>query len=82
MTPSTGRFAFRGGNLITSSGQIKDGLLLVDAGRIKYVGREKEHQIPPGHVIIDARGLIVSPGFIDLHECTFDPITNTLSVSR
>lgn len=56
--------AIRGGQIHTiSSGVIDDGVVLVHDGKIADVGRNVS--IPPDAEIIDAKGLIVTPGIID-----------------
>jgi dihydroorotase len=62
-------------SLLIQNGQIIDpaqnldrpGSLLVAGGKIAWVGSDKES--PPGndYDVLDAQGLIVCPGFIDLH---------------
>ena len=59
------RLAFVHGTLITDSGPVPDSLVLSEAGRITYAGPWAE--IPPDCTVIDAIGLHVSPGFIDIH---------------
>jgi dihydroorotase len=43
------------------------GSLLIDGGKIAWVGRGKESPPENEYDIIDAKGLIVCPGLIDLH---------------
>lgn len=58
------RLVFRGGRLILPEG-IRDGLaLVVEDGRIAAVVPETD---APDGVRVDAEGLFVSPGFIDIH---------------
>ena len=57
--------AFVNGTVITDSGVIPDGMVLVQGDRIDYVGTLRE--VPAGADVIDARGLYVSPGFVDIH---------------
>lgn len=57
--------AFVHGTLLTDAGSIPDSLLLTQADRITYVGPMAE--IPPDAQQIDATGLFVAPGLIDLH---------------
>jgi dihydroorotase len=47
-------------------------LLIVD-GKIAAVGKEAASQVPPGIERLDARGLIVCPGLIDLHVHLREP---------
>lgn len=50
-------------------GIVADGGLLVEDGRIAQVGhsREIEKVLPAGAEVIDARGKVVLPGFVDAH---------------
>ncbi|BAM01637.1 MULTISPECIES: N-acetylglucosamine-6-phosphate deacetylase [Caldilinea] len=52
--------------LLTPDEQIDDGVLLIDQGRIVAVGDAARIGVPADAEIIDAGGLIVTPGFIDL----------------
>jgi N-acyl-D-amino-acid deacylase len=47
----------------TGSPRYRDDIAICD-GRIARIGRFKNHQ---GHQVLDAGGLIVAPGFVDLH---------------
>jgi N-acetylglucosamine-6-phosphate deacetylase len=53
------------GHIITEGGILQNGTLLVRDGRIAAVS--KEDIKAPGSITIDAGGLYVSPGFIDIH---------------
>jgi len=57
----------QGGHIIDPSQGIDEiGSLLIADGRISWLG--KEEALPqPGYDILDAQGLIVCPGFVDLH---------------
>lgn len=56
--------AIRGGRAVTvTQGPVVDGLILVEDGRITYVGRDRP--LPPGATLIEAAGLTIVPGFID-----------------
>ncbi|MGH9627049.1 MAG: N-acetylglucosamine-6-phosphate deacetylase [Bryobacteraceae bacterium] len=63
----SGYRAFFNGRVITDSGVIEDGVLIARAGRIEWVGRRGEREIPPEAVTTDAGGFYISPGFVDLH---------------
>lgn len=59
------KIKIRQGNIITSHRVIKNGSLLVDSGKITQI---KEGDIADhADITIDAEGLFVAPGFIDLH---------------
>ncbi len=63
--PGRDILAVRGGRILTvTQGVLPDGLLLVQKGKIAYVGRSRP--IPAGARIVEAAGLTVVPGFIDL----------------
>jgi len=57
--------AFLNGTVITDSGVIPNGMVLACGDRIDYVGARRE--VPTGAELIDARGLYISPGFVDIH---------------
>jgi len=71
MTGKSNSLLIRGGRIIDpGQGVDQPGDLLVDNGRIVQSGREKPVVVVEGAkrpVIIDACGLVVCPGFIDLH---------------
>ncbi len=52
--------------LLTPEVQIDDGVLLIDNGRILAIGDAGSIAVPRDAELIDAGGLIVAPGFIDL----------------
>lgn len=59
-----GVLAIKGGEIHTvSGGVIKKGTVLIEEGKILSVG--KSISIPRGAKVIDAKGLIVTPGIID-----------------
>jgi N-acyl-D-amino-acid deacylase len=62
--------AITGGMLIDGSGRapIKDAVVLMQGDSIAAVGRHGQIKIPEGAHVIDARGLVVAPGFIDTHN--------------
>jgi N-acetylglucosamine-6-phosphate deacetylase len=57
--------AFLNTSVITDSGVIPDGMVVVRDDRIDYAGRR--HEVPAGAEIIDAGGLYLAPGFVDIH---------------
>lgn len=54
--------------LIMQDHLIPDGVLLIDNGIIKAFGNKKDVAIPAGGDIIDAEGLYVGPGLVDIHN--------------
>jgi len=58
---------FFNGTVITDSGVIPDGMVTARDGRLEYVGARREERVPPGAESIDAQGLYISPGFVDIH---------------
>lgn len=62
-----GPIAFVGATLLTGTGsQIKDGTVIVENGTFTAVG--KDLPLPPGAIVIDARGKYLTPGIIDAHS--------------
>jgi N-acetylglucosamine-6-phosphate deacetylase len=53
------------GNLLTPGGIIRDGSLLIEAGKIAGITEKRIEAIDA--IDIDAKGRYVSPGFIDIH---------------
>lgn len=62
--------AITGGTLIDGSGRapVNDAAVIIKGDSIAAVGRRGQIKIPEGARVIDARGLIVAPGFIDTHN--------------
>jgi N-acetylglucosamine-6-phosphate deacetylase len=58
---------FHNGTIVTDSGIIPDGMLVVRSGRIEQVGPYSPGLIPPEAERIDAGGLYIAPGFVDIH---------------
>lgn len=69
--------AITNATLILPDRVLSDGMVLTDNGRILYAGHPRA--IPEGAQVIDAGGLNVGPGFIDVHchasniRCGVDP---------
>jgi predicted amidohydrolase YtcJ len=61
------RLAIIGGAVVTPDMSIGNGVAFCEDGRIKAVGSLSEIEPEPGSRIIDARGRVVMPGFIDTH---------------
>ena len=61
--------AIVGGRIIDGNGgtPVIDGVILVESGRIKAVGKIGDIEIPDDARIIDANGLTIMPGLIDVH---------------
>src|SRR3989442_11865452 len=58
---------FHNGTILTDSGLIPDGVLVSRAGRIDHVGPYDPHLIPETAERIDAGGMYIAPGFVDIH---------------
>jgi len=58
---------FFNGTVITDSGVIPDGMVTAREGRIEYVGPRRDERAPSEAAWIDAQGLYISPGFVDIH---------------
>jgi N-acyl-D-amino-acid deacylase len=67
-TPPT--IAIVGATLIDGSGgsPIEDAVVLISGDSILQTGRRRSLTIPKGAETIDARGLVIAPGFIDAHN--------------
>jgi N-acetylglucosamine-6-phosphate deacetylase len=61
------RLAIVGGNVVTSDEVIENGVVLCEDSYIKAVGSSSAIEPEPGSRLIDARGCVVMPGFIDTH---------------
>ena len=59
-----------GATLIDGSGRapLKDSVVVIEGDRIVAVGRRGQVRVPREARVIDARGMVVAPGFIDAHN--------------
>jgi len=53
--------------IVLQTGILWDGVLAMDGERIAAYGAASEVEIPEGAEVIDAKGLYVGPGFVDIH---------------
>ena len=56
------------GTLVMRDHYIPDGVVLIEDGYIQAYGAAKQVAIPEGCQIIDAQGLYVGPGLVDIHN--------------
>jgi N-acyl-D-amino-acid deacylase len=82
--PQTSTVAIVGATLIDGSGRaaLQDSVLVVTGDAITAVGRRGSVKIPSHARVIDAKGLVLAPGFIDTHNhsdrgLTDDPSATT-----
>ena len=64
------RVAIVGGTLMDGRGgaPVPDSVVLIEGDRIAAVGPRRSVKIPKAARVIDARGQVVAPGFIDMHN--------------
>jgi N-acetylglucosamine-6-phosphate deacetylase len=67
LAKATSHLAIRGGLCVTPFQEISDSLVLVEDGKIQWVGPQSAAEPEEGATILEASGMIVSPGFIDTH---------------
>lgn len=69
-TTATNVVAITGGTLVDGSGSapLRDAVVVIEGDRIVAAGARRRVKIPAGARMIDARGLIVAPGFVDIHN--------------
>ncbi len=63
----TGTKVIMNGRIVTENNVIDDGVIIVRGDRIKALGCRYGINVPAGAEIIDAKGNLVCPGFIDIH---------------
>jgi N-acetylglucosamine-6-phosphate deacetylase len=61
------RLAITGGAVVTPNEVIEEGVVLCEDAKIKFAGSSKDAQPEPNSRIVNAKGRIVMPGFIDTH---------------
>lgn len=61
------RLAITGGAVVTPDAVVEDGVVLVEDGALRFVGRAGEAEPEPGSAIVDASGRYVLPGLVDTH---------------
>jgi imidazolonepropionase-like amidohydrolase len=68
--------AVKGGLLFDGTGAqpVEEGVVLVKGSKIAGVGPSKDVNVPDGARVIDARGMTVLPGLMDLHVHIFQMI--------
>ncbi|MCR4692832.1 MAG: amidohydrolase family protein [Firmicutes bacterium] len=54
-------------NIVTEKGILKNGALLCEKGIITKIGKPDSFKAPKNAEIIDANGLYLGPGFVDIH---------------
>ncbi len=68
LDPISGSILIKGGRIIDPSQGIDAlGDLLISDGRINWLNTQKTGNPPKDCIVIDAGGMVVCPGFIDLH---------------
>ena len=58
---------FYNGTILSDRGPISSGMVVAKLGRIEYVGPYDPELIPADAERIDAGGLYIAPGFVDIH---------------
>lgn len=65
------RFTLRNARLIDAATDLARGAITINGPRIAAVesedGQDAHHRVPQSDTIIDAQGMIIMPGFIDVH---------------
>lgn len=64
----------RGGRILDPSQKLdQTGDVLIIDGKVSALGPGLDPEVPPGTQEIDAKGLVVSPGWVDIHTHLRDP---------
>lgn len=53
--------------VVLENGILWDGALVIENGKIRWVGSCRDLELPKGASCIDAKGAYVGPGFVDIH---------------
>lgn len=67
MVRTTDQVLIKGGTLLTPHEVVEAGCVLIEKGKIVAVGPETTLWPTEEAQVIDARGMIITPGFIDIH---------------
>src|SRR4051794_27296764 len=69
-----GVLVFRGGRVVDPASERDETAdVVIEGGRIVAVGHGAAARAPAGAQVIDARHLVVAPGFVDLHVHLREP---------
>ena len=60
--------------LVLHDHYIPDGILLIENGKIAAFGERRNLPVPEGCEVLDAEGMFVGPGFIDIHTHANDRV--------
>jgi len=77
-TAPRGRYlAVVGATLIDGTGApaVEDAVIIVEGDRVRAAGPRRQIRIPPGSVPLDATGLTVIPGLVDMHVHLVDGVS-------
>jgi N-acyl-D-amino-acid deacylase len=69
-SPPPGFIAITGATLVDGSGHssLEDSIVIIRGDLIEAVGKRNQIKVPDGARVIDARGSVLAPGFIDTHN--------------
>src|SRR5205085_6582936 len=70
VSPAGDTLAITGATLIDGSGHapVKDSVVIIKGDSIFAVGQRGQIKVPQDAKVIDARGFVLAPGFIDTHN--------------